>query len=301
MKRRFIQWILCSGVIALVSLVGLVINGQLVFSIFEPLLRPWIVLCRAITPDSWQTMGNILLGLAWMGSGILVYSALFGAVATLLLSLIEGGRDQNAPERTASHTDSWWPFGLGILGFAVVTTILLIVSATDPIVPKEPAGKGMPRLEGIGDARGKDASGPGPVIPEEAVSDIAWRLTRWILSEEDYSEKHTSVHASLSSGLTFKNGRSQRDGWPHYENGHDWYALELTEELAASLRQSLPHSPLVENVPNLLEEIPGNNGGGPNTWPDGTACYAPVDRAGSWGCLIIPPHGPEAWFYREAH
>ena len=93
MKRRFIQWSLCSGVIALVSLIGLFINdGQLVFSIYEPLLRPWIFLCRAITPDSWQTMGNILLGLARMGSGILVYSALLGAIATLLLFLIEGRR-----------------------------------------------------------------------------------------------------------------------------------------------------------------------------------------------------------------
>jgi hypothetical protein len=91
MKRRFIQWSLCSGIIASVSLIGLFINdGQLVFLIYEPLLRPWGALCRVITPDSWETMGNILLGLAWMGSGILVYSALLGAIATLLLSVVEG-------------------------------------------------------------------------------------------------------------------------------------------------------------------------------------------------------------------
>ena len=301
MKRRFSQWGICSGVIALVSLIGLVINGQLVISIIEPLLSPWIALCRVITPDSWQTMGNIPLALAWLGSGILVYSALLGAIATLLLSLIERRRDRDAPKQTAPDSGSWWPFCLGTLGFAIVATILLILSATESTVPKKPAGKGIPKLEGIGDDGGKDATGSGPVIPEEAVSDVAWRLTRWTLSEEDYFEKHMEVHASISSGLTFKDGRSKREGWPHYEDGHDWYALELTEELIASLRQSLSHSPLVENAPHLLTESPGDEGSWPKTWPDGSACYATVDRAGSWACLIIPPHGPEAWFYREAH
>ncbi len=100
----------------MVSLIGLFINdGQLVFSIYEPLLRPWGALCRAITPDSWQTMGNILLGLAWMGSGILVYSALLGAIATLLLFLIEGRRVRSltstaapsvSPPRVPSRTSS---------------------------------------------------------------------------------------------------------------------------------------------------------------------------------------------------
>ena len=80
----------------MVSMIGLVINGQFVISIFEPLLSPWVFLCGAITPDSWQTMGNIPLGLAWLGSGILVYSALFGAITTLLLSLMERRRDRDA-------------------------------------------------------------------------------------------------------------------------------------------------------------------------------------------------------------
>lgn len=188
MKRRFIQWCLCSGVIALVSLIGLFINdGQLVFSIYEPLLRPWGALCRAITPDSWQTMGNILLGLAWMGSGILVYSALFGVIATLLLSLIEGRRDRDAPKRTAPYSGSWWPFCLGALGIAIVTTILLILSATEPIVPKEPAGKGMPKLEGIGDdmfsnlgVEGPSQSTPAKIdFQDRSQSEIEADAERW--------------------------------------------------------------------------------------------------------------------------
>lgn len=151
MKRRFIQWALCSGISAAVSLVGLAINGEVVGSILLPLLRPWFYLCRAITPDSWQTMGNILLGLAWLGSGILVYSALFGAIATLLLSLIGGRRDEIAPNRTAPHSWSWWPFSLGTFSIALVTLILLIMSSTTPVDPKEH----LPELEDIGKGGGK--------------------------------------------------------------------------------------------------------------------------------------------------
>lgn len=154
MKRRLTQWSLCSVIVALVSLIGLLINGPLVFSIIEPLLRPWIVLCRAITPDSWEIMGNILLGLAWMGSGILVYSALFGAVATLLLSLVERRRDQDAPKRTAPDSWSWWPFCLGAIGIALVTVILLIVNSTEPNGPREHPDKGMPNLEDNGEKAG---------------------------------------------------------------------------------------------------------------------------------------------------
>jgi hypothetical protein len=96
MKRRLIQWSLCSGIVALVSLLGLLLFDREVVSIFEPLLRPWFGLCCAITPDSWEIQGNILLGLMWMISGVLVYCILFGAIATVLLSAIERRRNKSA-------------------------------------------------------------------------------------------------------------------------------------------------------------------------------------------------------------
>lgn len=161
-KRRFIQWALSSALAAIVSLVGLVVNGERLFPVFEPLLDPWIVLCRAITPDSWQTMGNIPLALAWIGSGIVVYSGVLGALLTLLLAMIEKRRQQS-PEKTARPATPWWPFCLAAVGIALVAVILLIMSASSPIVPKEPPGKDMltPEIPGDGEEQGAPAPGTG--------------------------------------------------------------------------------------------------------------------------------------------
>lgn len=116
MKRRFMQWGLCSGIAAVVSLVGLLLFDRVVISILEPLLGPWIRLCQAITPDSWEVQGNILLGLTWMISGLLVTCMLIGAIATLLLSAFEKRRGESANRPTSPLSSSREPFWIGAAG-----------------------------------------------------------------------------------------------------------------------------------------------------------------------------------------
>jgi hypothetical protein len=58
-------------------------------------LEPWFILCTALTPEAWQTKGNILLGLSWMFSGVIVYAGLLGAVCVAFLSMVEKLRVPN--------------------------------------------------------------------------------------------------------------------------------------------------------------------------------------------------------------
>jgi hypothetical protein len=47
------------------------------------LYKPVFEICRAITPQAWQTLGNIPLGLTWFLGGTVVY-AIVGAAAAML-------------------------------------------------------------------------------------------------------------------------------------------------------------------------------------------------------------------------
>lgn len=143
-------------------MIALVIDAKVMIETFEPLFELWLDLCRAITPDSWETLGNILLGLAWMGSGILFYSASFGAVVTYLLYLMERRKGKNTGDRTAPPSESWWPFALWTIGVALVALFFFILIAADPPAPKDRPDKGMPRQEDISAGMGKGVSDSPP-------------------------------------------------------------------------------------------------------------------------------------------
>ena len=79
MKRLLSQWLLCSVIVFLASLLLLHFFEETTFNVFETLLTPWLPICRALTPDSWPVERNILLGLMYFFSGAAVYSMLIGA------------------------------------------------------------------------------------------------------------------------------------------------------------------------------------------------------------------------------
>ena len=78
MNRRLSQWMLFTGMVFLSSLGALVLSERAGAEVAETLLTPWFAICRAITPISWQTQGNILRGMMWLVSGVVVYSMLIG-------------------------------------------------------------------------------------------------------------------------------------------------------------------------------------------------------------------------------
>lgn len=80
MKKRLAQWVLCSGVVSTLSLAALMVSQRTGTDVAEVVLNPWFALCDAVTPDAWQTRGNILLGLAWLISGVVAWGAVIGAL-----------------------------------------------------------------------------------------------------------------------------------------------------------------------------------------------------------------------------
>ena len=80
MKRRLTQWALITSALCLLALTALFLFAPTFLEVVEPMLNPWLGFCRAVTPEAWQTKGNILLGLGWLFSGVVVYSMLAGAL-----------------------------------------------------------------------------------------------------------------------------------------------------------------------------------------------------------------------------
>jgi hypothetical protein len=44
------------------------------------LFEPAFSICRAVTPASWQTMGNVLLGFTWIAAASMMYGAFIALV-----------------------------------------------------------------------------------------------------------------------------------------------------------------------------------------------------------------------------
>ena len=63
----------------------------------EVVLEPWLALCRRVTPEAWQTQGNVPLGLLWLLAGMLVGSA---ALAALGMGVSVLARGRRTPRRT---------------------------------------------------------------------------------------------------------------------------------------------------------------------------------------------------------
>jgi len=67
---------------------AIVLGTYVSFSALELTLQPWFGFCQWITPEAWQTRGNVLLGLLWLATGITVY----GVVLSILPVAIMGTR-----------------------------------------------------------------------------------------------------------------------------------------------------------------------------------------------------------------
>ena len=80
MKQRLTQWALVTSALCLLSLIALLLFDRAFLGVTEPMLNPWLGFCRAVTPEAWQVRGNILLGLGWLFSGVVIYSMLAGAI-----------------------------------------------------------------------------------------------------------------------------------------------------------------------------------------------------------------------------
>ena len=71
------------------SLAALVLFSRTATSIADSLLGPWFAVCEWVTPASVQTKGNMLLGLLWVVSGIVLYCAIFGSACAAFLAGVE--------------------------------------------------------------------------------------------------------------------------------------------------------------------------------------------------------------------
>ena len=54
----------------------------------EVVLEPWLALCRSVTPEAWQTRGNVPLGLLWLLAGMLVGSMVLAAAGLVVATLL---------------------------------------------------------------------------------------------------------------------------------------------------------------------------------------------------------------------
>ena len=51
----------------------------------ERALEPWFALCRWMTPEAWQTRGNVMLGALWLVSGVTAYGLLLAIVLVAVM------------------------------------------------------------------------------------------------------------------------------------------------------------------------------------------------------------------------
>jgi len=79
------RWLLWAGSLSVLFLLVALLFERAFVDLIEVVMQPWFAFCRLVTPDAWQTQGNILLGLSWMISGVLVCASLLGATAVALV------------------------------------------------------------------------------------------------------------------------------------------------------------------------------------------------------------------------
>ena len=100
MKRRRLQWMLLTAIVSVSSVGVMILFERASMEIAEFILTPWFAICRAVTPLTWQVRGNILLGMMWLFSGVVVYSMLMSGVVVGCLALWQGGRQSGeCPEK----------------------------------------------------------------------------------------------------------------------------------------------------------------------------------------------------------
>lgn len=79
----------------MLALVFMLLFDRVSTDIADVVMEPWFGLCEAVTPEAWQTQGNIPLGLIWLISGVLVYSMVIGLSCVGFLVIIERLRRPN--------------------------------------------------------------------------------------------------------------------------------------------------------------------------------------------------------------
>jgi len=88
MHRRLIKtWILVTGFVFLFSSLAMVLFNEVAIFFMEPLMDPWLQICKSITPIEWWTLGNIPLALLVLFSGLFLYSMAISAVAIFISGL----------------------------------------------------------------------------------------------------------------------------------------------------------------------------------------------------------------------
>ena len=93
MKRRLTQWALITSALCLLALTALFLFAPTFLEVVEPMLNVWLGFCRTVTPETWEVRGNILLGLGWLFSGVVIYSMLAGAIFIVSATGIEKLRE----------------------------------------------------------------------------------------------------------------------------------------------------------------------------------------------------------------
>ena len=95
MTTRFTQWWIMTGSVFVLMFLAVMLSRTLTYAL-DWLLHPWFLFCEAITPQVWQTKGNMLLGMMWLLSGIIAYSATTGALIVAGLSFSDRIRKQRS-------------------------------------------------------------------------------------------------------------------------------------------------------------------------------------------------------------
>ena len=92
MRRFLARWVCVAlGVwAAWIVLITLPVLDRSVGRMTEVVLGPWLALCRSITPEAWQTQGNIPLGLVWLLAGMLVVSMVLAAAGLGMVTFLRG-------------------------------------------------------------------------------------------------------------------------------------------------------------------------------------------------------------------
>ncbi|MBT7981404.1 MAG: hypothetical protein HN584_02465 [Akkermansiaceae bacterium] len=83
------KWILATGIVFLVLLVFTFALQDKAMFIWDIIMNSWFPICQALTPIEWQTKGNILLGLMWFVSGLVVYSIAVSAIFIFISDLVK--------------------------------------------------------------------------------------------------------------------------------------------------------------------------------------------------------------------
>ena len=79
------RWLLWAGSLSVLFLLVALLFEQAFVDLIEVVMQPWLAFCRFVSPEEWQTLGNIPLGLSWMISGVFFYASLLGATAVGLI------------------------------------------------------------------------------------------------------------------------------------------------------------------------------------------------------------------------